>query len=354
LQGAPGIGSRWWYAWALGLLLASAPLRADPVDWLYDVRVPVADQSPAARVDAAGRALAEVLTRVTGLASVPRSDAVMRAMAAPDHLYSQFGYERADDGDALLLRVQFVPGPVLDLVREARLPVWRASRPQVLAWVVVEDDAGDRQVQSAGSEHPVADGLRERARERGLPLQLPVMDLDDQLAVDPAAVWGRLSQALEAASARYGADIVLVGRLQQLPDQRWAGSWEFWLDGDIQYLNHEARDAAALGRDAADLVSDELAARYAVQDRGIRRVDLAVSALTGPGDYAELLRYLGGLEFVDELAVTEVAGDRVRLALITPAEPEQLKELFRLDRRLFPNSLSSDPGVAVDLVWQRR
>jgi uncharacterized protein len=102
-----------------------------------------------------------------------------------------------------------------------------------LAWVVVEDDAGERRC-SAGSEHPVADGLRERARERGLPLQLPLMDLDDQLAVDPAAVWGRLSQTLQPASERYGADIVLVGRLQQLPDQRWVGSWEFWLDGDIR------------------------------------------------------------------------------------------------------------------------
>jgi uncharacterized protein len=335
-------------------LLASAPLRAEAADWLYDVSVPVADQSPAARIEAAGRALAEVLTRVTGLASVPPSDAVARALAAPDHLYSQFGYERAADGDTLLLRVQFVPGPVLDLVREARLPLWRASRPQVLAWVVVQDDAGDRQVQGAGSAHPVVDGLRERARERGLPLRLPLMDLDDQLAVDPAAVWGRLSQTLEEASARYGADIVLVGRLQQMPDQRWVGSWEFWLEGEIRYLNHEAHEAAALGRDAADLVSDELASRYAVLDRGTHRVDLAVSALTGPADYAELLRYLGGLEFVNELAVTQVAGDRVRLTLMTPAEPEQLQELFRLDRRLFPNTLSSDRSVALDLVWQRR
>lgn len=351
---ASGARSGWWYGWLLAALAVALPLRAGEADWLYDVRVPVSDQTSAARIEAAGRALSEVLSRVTGLASVPRSEPVARALAAPDHLYTQFGYERAADGDGLLLRVQFVPGPVLDLVREARLPVWRANRPRVLAWVVVEEAGGERRVLSAASDHAVAVGLTERARQRGLPLRLPLMDLEDQLAVDPAAVWGRLSETLVTAAQRYGADIVLVGRLQQAPEARWVGSWEFWVEGDVRYLNHEARDGAALGHDAADLVTDELAARYAVLDRGIRRVDLAVSALQGPADYAELLRYLGGLEFVDELAVTQVAGDRVRLVLITPADPEQLRELFRVDRRLFANSLGGDRDVALDLVWQRR
>ncbi|MFX3657598.1 MAG: hypothetical protein ACN6I7_00155 [bacterium] len=79
-----------------------------------------------------------------------------------------------------------------------------------------------------------------------------------------------------------------------------------------------------------------------------------MSALTGARAYADLLGYLGDLEFVDALVVTRVEGDKLWLSLVTPADPEQLLALFRLDRRLFPNSLSATPGVALDLVWQRR
>jgi hypothetical protein len=338
---------------ALAAWLATAAAVGEEVPWLYEVEVPVEDQSSMARLDAAGRALAELLTRLTGLASVPRSEAVSRALAAPDLYYNQFGYERGGGEADLRLRLQFTPQAVLGLIRDANLPIWRANRPGVLAWIVL-DDGVERRILGADSEHPLVLALRQRARERGLPLRLPLMDLTDQLAVSPAAVWGRLSQALEPASVRYAADIILVGRVQQLGDDSWAADWEFWVEGDIRELELDAAQPQPLGRAAADLVADELAARYAVLDRGVRRLDLVVSAVQGAGDYAELLRYIGGLEFVEQVTVSSVSGDRLGVSLFTAAQPGQLLELFRLDQRLFPDRLNESPGGAIELVWQRR
>ncbi|MEQ8859256.1 MAG: DUF2066 domain-containing protein [Pseudomonadales bacterium] len=333
------------------LLPATAP--AAEVPWLYDVEVPVEDQSTLARLDAAGRALAQLLTRLTGLSSVPRNEAVSRALAAPDLYYNRFGFERAADGESLRLRLQFAPQTVLGLIRDANLPIWGANRPSVLAWVVV-DDGSERRILGAGSDEPLIAALAGRALERGLPLRLPLLDLTDQLAVEPAAVWGRLSSTLLPASARYAADIVLVGRARLLDDQRWSADWQFWVDGDIRELRLEARAPEPLGHAAVDLVADELAGRYAVLDRGTRRVDLNVSALYGAVDYAELLRYLGGLEFVQDMTVSSVSGDRLGVSLLTAAGPEQLLELFRLDQRLFPDQLNDAPGGAIALVWKRR
>lgn len=334
-------------------LLAAAQSRAVEVPWLYDVEVPVADQSTAARLDAAGRALAELLTRLTGLASVPRNEAVSRALAAPDLYYNQFRFERQDDGEGLSLRLQFVPQTVLGLVRDAGLPIWRANRPAVLAWMVV-DDGRVRRILGADSEHPVVQAVQSRARDRGVPLRLPLLDLTDQLTVEPAAVWGRLNQILQPASTRYDADTVLVGRLEAAGDGRWSASWEFWVDGDVRRLDQQARDPAALGRAAADLVADELAGRYAVLDRGVRRLDLAVSRVQGAGDYADLLRYIGGLEFVEEVLVSRAFGDRLQISLITSAGEDQLLELFRLDRRLLIDRSDPRPGAPLELVWQSR
>jgi hypothetical protein len=345
-------------AWLVLLLLATGPVGAVEVPWLYDVEVPVENQSTPARLDAAGRALAELLTRITGLASVPRNEAVSRALAAPDLYYNQFRFERArsepgQDDDGLQLRLQFVPEVVLDLVRDAKLPIWRANRPTVMVWIVV-DDGLVRSILGADSVHPVVTAITARARERGVPVRLPLLDLTDQLTVEPAAVWGRLSQILEPASERYGADAILVGRLQQRPDEPSAVSWELWVDGDIRHLEQEAREPAPLGRAAADLVADELAGRYAVLDRGVRRLDLAVSAVAGAADYADLLRYFGDLEFVEEVIISAVSGDRLEMSLITAAGPDQLLELFRLDQRLLPDPSTLMPGPPIELVWQGR
>lgn len=338
----------------LALLLLTplaAPVRAVEVPWLYDVEVPVADQSSSARLDAASRALAELLTRLTGLTSVPRNEEVSRALAAPDLYYNQFRFQQQEEGEGLTLRLQFVPDAVLDLIRDAGLPIWRANRPTVMAWIVV-DDGTVRRILGADSDHPIVEAMSERARERGVPLRLPLLDLTDQLTVEPAAVWGRLSQILEPASERYGADTVLVGRLQQVSDERWSGSWEFWVDGDSRRIDQQAGDPAPLGRAAADLVADELAARYAVLDRGVRRLDLAVSQVTGAADYAALLRYLGGLEFVEEVSVSYVSGHTLQVSLLTAAGQDQLLELFRLDRRLLLDRSPSLPGSPIELVWQ--
>lgn len=330
---------------------AALPSVAADVPWLYDVEVPVADQTPLARVEAAGRGLAGLLTRLTGLTEVPESETVSRALGAPDLYYNQFSYAQDADG-ALELELQFVPRAVLGLIRDAGLPIWRANRPTVVAWVVL-DDGGKRRILGAASEHPTMLALKARARERGVPLQLPLLDLTDQLAVEPAAVWGRLSQTLLPASQRYGADIVLVGRLES-SGATWTGSWEFWVDGQVrqQYLQAEAPEA--LGTAAANLVANELASRYAVLDRGVGRLALSVSSIDGPTEYADMLRYFNGLEFVEGVEITAVDGNRVKVSLVTAARPEQLLELFRLDRRLFPDSLNSAPGGGLGLVWQRR
>jgi hypothetical protein len=338
------------------LLLSGLPfgsLDAVEVPWLYNVDVPVADQSTQARLDGASRALAELLTRLTGLVSVPRNEAVSRALAAPDLYYNQFSFERAADGEGLELHLQFTPATVLGLIRDANLPIWRANRPAVVAWVVL-DDGSERRILGADSDQPVIAALRRRAQERGVPLRLPLLDLTDQLAVEPAAVWGRLSQTLLPASERYAADIVLAGRVQMLPGDRWSASWEFWVDGDIRQVDQDAPEPEPLGRAAADAVADELSGRYAVLDRGVRRLDLMVSAVNGAAEYAALLRYFVALEFVEEVLVSSVKGDRLGVSLLTAATPDQLLELFRLDQRLFPDRLNDAPGPPIELVWQRR
>ena len=340
------------FCWLLLCLWWTNVCSAAVVPWLYDVAVPVESQKPSARLEASRVALLQVLTRLTGLVHVPRHPQIVRALAAPDLYYSQFRFVAAQPEAEipLSLRIQFSPRSVLRLIRDSALPVWGANRPVVVAWVVVEQGI-EREIIAAGSSHPLALELQQRARERGLALLYPLLDLEDQIKVDPAVVWGRMSQVLLPASERYRADIVLIGRVQALGDGNWAMSWEFWFDGRVIPLNPIDEQAPLTAAAAVDHIANELTQRYAVLGREPRQILLGVSGIFSPADYGGLLNYLEALEFVDHVNVAEIQTDHLGLIVTTSAAPEQLLRLLEIDRRLLQ---SEDPGFSnadIEMVW---
>ena len=190
-----------------GLFVCAPPGFAVPVPWLYDVDIAVEGRTAAARMAVSGAALAEVLSRVSGLAHVPRNATVRTALGRPETYYDRFVF--LNDRE---LRIHFVPAAILNLADEAKLPVWSANRPPVLAWLVVES-GGARQI--VNGDHELAATLAERARQRGIILKLPLMDLEDRLLVRPSVIQGRIFGTLSEASRRYQADVILVGRLRE-------------------------------------------------------------------------------------------------------------------------------------------
>lgn len=190
-----------------GCLTPAHSAVAAPLPWLYDVDVAVQGRTADARLAVSGAALAEVLSRVSGLAHVPRNARVREALDRPEAYYSRFVF--LANGE---LRIHFAPGAILKLMDEARLPVWSASRPHATVWLMVEQ-GGVRRI--VDGEHPLAAALTVRARQRGLALNLPLMDLEDRMRVRPAVVRGRLYSRLDEASRRYGADVILAGQVQE-------------------------------------------------------------------------------------------------------------------------------------------
>ena len=110
----------------------------------------------------------------------------------------------------------------------------------------------------------------------------------------------------------------------------------------------------ALASYGVDFLADELVQRYAVLGRSPQDIRLGITGIRSPADYGNLLRYLGGLEFVDEVNLTRVYGDRMGLVVTTRAEPDQLLKMFALDRYLSEIDVSLAIGSDIELVWQRR
>jgi hypothetical protein len=322
---------------------------AEVVPWLYEVSVPVAGQSTEERQQASSEALFKLLTRMTGLAHVPRSPEVAEALAATDRFYNEFRYAEGED-EGLELVVQFDPNPVLDLIRAAGLPIWRATRERVVVWMVVQE-GGERSLVGATTPSPLVEGLERQALERGLPLTLPLLDLEDQLVVDPAAVWGRLSDVVDPASARYGADVLLLGRVVDAVDG-YESQWEFWVDGVVVPFDLEGPDLNAHAVEAVNVLADELAARRIIHGREVGQLAVVVSGVASPDDYGALLRYVRSLEFVDQVGVVGLTGARLWLTIATPAGPDQLLAAFERDGWLFDDQLTVLSSADLRLIWR--
>ena len=338
-----------------GLLGHVSAQALSDADWLYAVDRPVAAQSNEERDRVAQEGLLVVLSRLTGLVSVPRTPAIAAALEQPQNYYNRFVFfttREASGEPQTHIRITFQSNAMLQLVKTANLPVWWSKRPNVLAWLVV-DDGSSREILASSSPHPLVAELRKYAADRGVTLTLPLLDLDDSLAVSPADVWGKVTASLEQAAERYDADLVLVGRLSQdqtFDGEIYRGDWEIWLEGQPLATNFTTPDLAEAVRGGIDMLTERLAEKYAVLPRAQRAQRIYISGLSDVLGYAELMTYLNSLEFVDGLDVEAIDDRRLSLSLVSRAEPEQLLALLTAQGKLREDLLAR--GFEMQLIWQ--
>ncbi len=325
---------------------------------LYAVEQPVQGQSEQQRQLAASQALLVMLTRLTGLVSVPRTPLIKAALDNPARFYDRYVFFEETDAqgnDQQILSMTFHPEVVVDLIRQANLPIWWSQRPTIVVWAVFEIDGDGRQeLLGARSKHPLISALKARARYRGLELIIPTLDAADQNAVTAQDVWGNFTDTLNAASAEYAADIVLTARVQETgtstASPNLQADWQFWLAQEPYAGRVSVRDYGNVAVAAIDAVVDELIDRYVVPARAVRNVSVAVAGLSGMQPYTDLMSYLETFEFIAQVQVTSLRDGVLYLSLRSSAEGSKLVELLTAQNRLVTDPVHI--GAGVQLIWQ--
>lgn len=321
------------------VLAASAVLAAAP--GFYEAEVEVAGQSAATRRNAARVGLGQVLIRLSGTAPLPAEPVLREALSQPERYYDRFLFV-ADDR----LKLFFTPSALLELIDRAKLPLWPLRRPPAIAWLALEAN-GVREIVRGG--HPLAVELVAEARRRGFEARLPLMDLRDQLRVQPAAVWGRSSLVLAEASRRYGTETVLIGRLRHDGNEVWSGEFAYWQDGDEFTQQVDGLDFTQAGAAGANFLANAMASRDALAWRPTEPRSLVVAGITSPLHYGSLLHYLAGLEYLKSVAVIGLDQDRLDIELTSRAETDRLVALLEAGGRL----AGPAPGAPVNqLAWR--
>lgn len=333
----------------LSLALVAVGATAAVVTDLFEGTVPVSGQGTAERKKAIKAALAQVVVKVTGDVSAPENPALAPVLENASRWVQQYQYRDnkqgglfSSSGSRQILWVRFDRSALERQLVDAGLPVWGRNRPATALWIVVEE-GGVRSVVGGDARFDIQAAARSAGTTRGIPIVIPLQDLEDQAKVDVAELWGGFTDTVLEASSRYRVQRVLVGRVYQTGLDHWQGQWTLsdgrsmasWTTVGVLPTDVVAR--------AVEGTADRLAARYApLFAGGERQVYLAVNGIGDLERYARVSAYLASLDSVSHVQPAQVQGLDVIYRVTVRGRAEGLVELLALDHTLIPRT--SAPG----------
>ena len=192
---------------------------------------------------------------------------------------------------------------------DAGIPVWGVNRPATLLWLAIEN-GGDRYLVGGDNSPDIQTSVNDQAHRRGLPLNIPLLDLQDQGALAVADVWGDFSDMIFKASARYQSDAILVGRVYAVAAGQWQSHWTLYhRDSVTSWESGQGSQDAAIAA-GIDGATAEFVKRYALKlTPGVgNTVLLSIENINSLADYARVTKYLQSLDPVADAQVEQVEG----------------------------------------------
>lgn len=329
---------------ALILLLilgfSSVPARAVEVTDLYETELPVSSQGRTERHQAVRMALAEVLIKVTGNEQVALLPGIPELFGRSLQLLQQYRYRteinRAGDGEIAepqqWLWVRFNQAGLDKALREINVPIWGRTRPTTLLWLAVEQQ-GQRSLFGGSDNSELLDRITAQAKRRGIPVVLPLLDLEDQQRIKASDVWINFQDNILNASARYPSEAILVGRLLDLGSGRWQARWSLNLGGQLYDWSHTGLLDSALSYGVEGTASTLAKHFVRAPTNESGELLILVKDVRNLTDFARSERYLRALNGVTRVYAGQVDNDRVLFAIKTRGDQQALLEAVRLSSR---------------------
>jgi hypothetical protein len=322
-----------WISLLLPILVTAAEVKS-----LFVTDVDIRGPDDAARDAAFRDALKMVLRRLVRREAL--NDPGVRALLidAPRYV-RQFepAPSAGDESAPARLRVTFAGSSLLQALEARNIPAWGPQRPEVLVWLVTEENGQRQWVVDAVPEGRTL--LEGAAGERGLPLRLPGMDPADRQSLGTDAVAAGREEPIRAASARYGDVAILAGHLTRKAENVWETTWRFYHGDESRAWNEKAAalpaaisagfagayDALAL----RDMSGEEEAAARSV-------VEVEILDVREAADFQRARQVLQSLDGARNVEPMRMTPDAVTFRLELPGGQDALSRLVGVKGELAP------------------
>lgn len=261
--------------------------------------------------------LKQVIVKASGDKSSVNNLVIQKALSKSGTFLTQLGY-----GEQLgqkTLKMRFNPPQVQALLNQAELPYWSDTRSSLIVWVIQEGQYG-REIQWEHSGHETLEQIKMHAEARGLPITIPVGDIEDITAISGPDLWGGFIDPISKASQRYPSDAVLVVRIQKAADGQLI-RWTLY-DEKPQFMINSKREPVTGTTSgqvfvALEAMIDEIGNYYA-QKSAVKQSGVAENTLTAQFlgvnssvRFFNLERELKKLSSVAGIEVKQVVGSTV-------------------------------------------
>lgn len=177
-----------------------------------EAHIEVSDQSQRTQQAALKEALKQVFVKMSGSTAVLDNAGVKAALRTPQAMLRSYRFDF--DGNRTYYVAEFDNTKLTELLQREMLPLWGDRRPETIVWIAQDvSDEDKRIILEESSQSELTLTLKQTAKERGIPLSLPLMDLTDNVNITIYDVWGRFVEPLQTASVRYGIDNIIGARV---------------------------------------------------------------------------------------------------------------------------------------------
>lgn len=176
-----------------------------------EAQIQVEDQTQRTQQAALKKALKQVFIKMSGSESVLDNAGVRAALTSPQSLLRSYRF--AFDNNRTYYIAEFDQAKLNEILQRELLPLWGDRRPETIVWLAQEDENETRAILEESLDTELQRALKQTAKERGVPLSLPLMDLTDSVNISTYDVWGRFAEPLRKASLRYSVDNIIGARV---------------------------------------------------------------------------------------------------------------------------------------------
>jgi hypothetical protein len=299
---------------------------------LYQDILQVDNKTRDARLAASRKALLNVLVKVSGDETADQNKlAQQRTKDISDYLL-KFEYDERVNGQ-LKLVVKFEARKINALIKELNLPLWGVQRPLVAIWLGIEDN-WRRELVTQESYPQLEQLIYDKAGRRGLPVVVPLLDLQDRRLVGIPEVWGNFSEPVEEASKRYSAERSITARMYKEPDsENWILDWRFTNDDQFD-SNRLTGDKQQIVSQMIDTLAQGLASEYAIDPNAYYEQAAATLTLKGTDNFVDIelaKRRLLSLSVVTQVTIVRKTPELVEFKINHTGNVADLKKGLGLD-----------------------
>ncbi|GAD89030.1 hypothetical protein VHA01S_014_00550 [Vibrio halioticoli NBRC 102217] len=259
----------------------------------------------------------EVIVRATGDSASLDNPVVQKAITQSSRFLSTIMPSQRNGQP--ILKMSFNSKQIQSLLAQANLPYWPEERARLLVWVV-EDNGYDRTISWEQSERTSVANLRYVAGQKGLPIIVPVGDIDDVTSIKPTELWGGFTKQISSSSRRYNVDAVVVARIARNGHQQRL-RWTLYDDKpqfiDDSALSPVSGEASGTNKQVTEALVAELGRYYAnksaTKSSGevASSIDVKFSGVNDAFSFFSIERMLESLPSVASVELSHVVGDDV-------------------------------------------